>query len=83
MINAGREDVAQDHAMYRARHPEEFQAVTWIPIKKAAVYLDLTPRAVYKRIVLNQWPPGHADLRVIPLQPRPAWFVTEQSLTKM
>lgn len=79
MISAGR-DVAEWHAAYRDQHADEFTQVSWIPVKEAAQRLGITRQAVQKRIAVGQWPRGHADLRVIPLQPRPAWFVTEQSL---
>lgn len=72
--------VAFQHSGYREAYPEIFGGVTWIPLKEAALRLHLTPRAVLTRIHRGQWPLGHADLRAMPMQPRPAWFVTVKSL---
>lgn len=72
--------LAETHALYREVHSSEFDATEWLPLADAAHLLGLTKQAVNLRLHEGRWPLGHAKQRTVPMQPRPAWFVTRHSV---
>lgn len=77
---AAGQPLADIHAFYREVHAAEFASAEWLTLKDAAAALDLTKQAVNLRLHEGRWPLGHAKAASVPMQPRPAWFVTRQSV---